>query len=89
MKWKQNDRMKEVNKKRRGRPSLKKEKKLEDGARESDGTCLVVSTAMHSGRGHFLFAVTPATPAPRSNSGLVDERWCRGTGPREGQNCAE
>lgn len=31
--------------------------------RESDTTCLVVPAAMHSGRGHFLYAMTPATPA--------------------------
>lgn len=38
--------------------------------RESDAACLVVSAAMHSGRGHFLYAMTPATPVLLTWSGL-------------------
>lgn len=53
--------------------------------RESDATCLVVSAAMHSGRGRFLHVLTPATSAllPRS---ALPEPWkpafIVGTGPR-------
>eukprot|EP00064_Thunnus_orientalis_P009962 superscaffoldBa00001302_g9988 len=38
--------------------------RAEDGSLQciQDATCLVVSAAMHSGRGHFLYAMTPATP---------------------------
>ncbi len=54
--------------------------------KESDTACLVVSAAMHSGRGHFLYAMTPATPAPLTWSGLVCQLqgkavFAVGTGP--------
>lgn len=52
--------------------------------RESDAACLVVSAAMHSGRGHFLHAMTPATPALLTWSGLPapgKALFAVGTGP--------
>lgn len=55
--------------------------------RESDAACLVVSAAMHSGRGHFLYAMTPATPALLTWSGLPDQEeavFAVGTGPLRG-----
>ena len=56
--------------------------------RESDAACLVVSAAMHSGRGHFLRAMTPATPALLTWSGLPapeEAVFAVGTGPLRGK----
>ncbi len=52
--------------------------------RESDATCLVVSAAVHSGRGRFLYAMTPATPVLLTWSGLPAPGkavFAVGTGP--------
>jgi len=49
----------------------------------SDAACLDVSAAMHSGRGHFLSAMTPATPPPPTWSGLPAPETA-GTGPPRG-----
>lgn len=45
------------------------EQKVGYRVRESDDACLLLSAAMHSGRGHFLYVLTPATPALLTWSG--------------------